>query len=209
LSEEQRRAIVENQRRYQEMRRELNWGQEVSAVDAAPISHRKGDRGVPFPNPEQVVLAPVPTAEVESIAEEPTATPTPFPTLTPYVRPRRCENNETTRQALSPTAEGEQILSDYLYLAEDLVPLDPQEVFGEKITLYPYGSDQDSATDLRIQMYSVPCLPYRMRLTDRARYYDTGLNALKNYSKDPAGKGQLHPVIQRMLFGDKRSVKRR
>ncbi|MFO0415954.1 MAG: hypothetical protein ACK5Y6_01580, partial [Pseudomonadota bacterium] len=176
LSEEQQRSIIESQHRYQEITTELSWSQAEPEVRSRVLSHTKGKQGVPFPSSDLVVLEPIPTPTPDLTPQQPEATPTPFPSPTPYVRPGRCERNETIREEFPPMGTGEETYSDYIYIAEDLIPLDPQEVFGEKVTLYPYGSDHDSATDIRIKIDRVPCLPYRMRMTNLARYYDTGVN---------------------------------
>jgi hypothetical protein len=100
------------------------------------------------------------------------------------------------------------MLMDILYLSEDLVPIDPEEVFGAGITLYPYGEKSGDAVYTRMQVHDVPCVPYRIRITRAAQYEDYGLNALRNYSKDPAGKGTLDIRIQRKLFGPKGELRR-
>jgi hypothetical protein len=40
-------------------------------------------------------------------------------------------------------------------------------------------------------------------MTTTAYYQDTGLNALKNYDKDRAGKGMISSFIQQKLYGQK------
>jgi hypothetical protein len=53
-----------------------------------------------------------------------------------------------------------------------------------------------------MEIYAVPCVPYRVRMSNVAYYYDQGHNALKNYDGDPKGKGKLSDIIQRKLFGE-------
>jgi hypothetical protein len=47
---------------------------------------------------------------------------------------------------------------------------------------------------------AAPCVPYRIRVTNRARYYHKGNLALKNYDKQLGGGGQYHSWIQQKLF---------
>jgi hypothetical protein len=97
----------------------------------------------------------------------------------------------------------EKLLYDVLYLPEDFVPMDPIEVFGERARLVPYSPSIDEGTLLMMKMDHVPCVPYRTRITTHAMYYDTGKNALKNYSKNVSGRGEYHPVMREKLFGIK------
>ena len=47
---------------------------------------------------------------------------------------------------------------------------------------------------------AVPCVPYRIRITNRAWYYDRGDKAFKNYDKKPSGLGEYSKWIQQKLF---------
>jgi hypothetical protein len=159
------------------------------------LSHVTLNDGIDLPKKEEVVL-------------EPTPIPSPDPTkLAPIIKPEiyhppgRCERNETKRTMLYPVAEENQALYDVIYLSEDLVPLDPDEVFGVGVSLYPYGSDLSSVSYITMRVHGVPCLPYRMRITNAAQYEDFGLNALKNYSNGQAGKGLLDSRMQQKIFG--------
>jgi hypothetical protein len=42
-----------------------------------------------------------------------------------------------------------------------------------------------------------------MRTTGQADYIDTGLNALKNYTSNPAGRGVLHNFVDQKLHPEK------
>ena len=170
-----------------------------AAPTPRPRTHVRSKSGVGFPKYEEVVL--------ESF---PTPTPTPKVERTPwkppeYRRPSRCQDDATRRivNAVGDQNKEEQVLYDVLYLPEDYVPLDPQEVFGERAKLIPYSPSIDEGTVMMMQMDRVPCLPYRMRITTSAIYYDTGKNALKNYSKKISGRGEYHPFMREKLFGIK------
>ena len=171
-----------------------------------PISHVRGAEGLPFPKPEDIVYEALPThmPYVE--------TPAPEWSPVPYKRPGRCESNSTQRVPLYPDAdtnptkkEGDpdekELLYDYLFIAEDLVPYDSTEVFGLDTVLRPYGPKSGEAVYTRMEIYNVPCVPYRIRMTNKAHYYDTGLNALKNYDGRHSGVGVLSKWMTLKLYG--------
>lgn len=199
LSHEQAISMVQQGRaaalRAKQIGEELAWTP-PSSQDAilTPLSHTAGKEGIPFPKPEDVLLKPIPTADILTPTPEPVSTPE------PYRKPGRCEKSETRREVFEPGAGESQLLYDILFVSEDLVPLEPDEVFGAKVELNPYGPNSSKASEIRMEIYNVPCLPYRIRMTNVAYYYDSGLHALKNYSKNQAGRGELHPVMSSKLF---------
>jgi hypothetical protein len=162
----------------------------------------KGNEGIPFPLPTEVVLEPLPTP-----VEEPT--PTTVPTPTAWGRPGRCDQNKTVFEQGSADGDAQKIMYDLLFLSEDLIPLDPEEVFGAEVTLYPYGPTTGEAGEIWQRSNHVPCLPYRVRKTRQGYRYDFGYNALKNYSNDQRGKGVFHPWISEKLFGGPRGARQR
>lgn len=167
------------------------------------LSHVRGTEGVPFPSGDEMVWDPA----IDALYS---ATPAPYaPTPKPYQRPRKCEVNKTERTIDYPTAAEEpKTLYDVLYLPEDLVTLDPGESFGESARLYTYGPKSDESVYTRMEVHDVPCVPYRHRMTNKATYQDYGNNALKNYDKDPAGKGTFDPRIEAKLFGSSPPLRR-
>ena len=197
----------EEQTRFAQMQEELQWQDRGPAPNlSAPVSHIMGKDGIPFPNPEQIVFKPPPTS-----TPSPLGTPTPHPVWSPepYTRPTKCERNETVRQEIHSDGDDGVILVDKLFVSEDLVPVDPQEVFGAETLLIPYGPKEDKGTLIRMEIYRVPCVPYRMRTTGKGDYIDTGLNALKNYDANPSGKGVLHPFVEGKLYPEKQPKPRR
>jgi hypothetical protein len=130
-------------------------------------------------------------------------TPAPVWSPAPYVRPTKCEKNETRRVEHNPDGNEAIAYLDYLFVSEDLVPIDVSEVYGAKTSLIPYGPHEEKATLIRMEIYGVPCVPYRMRTTGKADYFDTGLNALRNYDSNPAGKGVVHPFVNQKLYPEK------
>jgi len=165
-----------------------------------PLSHSKGQEGIPFPDPSQVVLKPPPT---DAPGESSQPTPAPVWSPEPYERPGRCEKNETKRIEHTPHGDDSVTYIDTLFVSEDLVPLDTSEVYGPQVSISPYGPNESQATFVRMEVWRVPCVPYRMRSTGKADYIDTGINALKNYTANPAGKGVLHPFVERKLNPEK------
>jgi hypothetical protein len=159
-------------------------------------THVRATGGVPFPKLEEVVLEPQPTIAIpaskgmsENIQER------------PFKKPPRCESPEVKREEwpLDDDKE-ERIVGDVLYIAEELMPVDSMEVFGSKVEVYTYGPKSGDGVNIRMTLDAAPCVPYRIRVTNRARYYHKGNLALKNYDKQPGGGGQYHSWIQQKLF---------
>lgn len=196
-------AVAQGERRSKEMFEELEFrpGDPVdpNAPTATPLSHVRGKDGVEFPPTEEVILKPLPT---------PTAGPAPteLPVWSPepYTRPSRCQTNETKRVVWNEKASEpeNEVLNDILFVEKGLIPLDPEESFGKTPRLMPYETPLSKGSLINMEIYAVPCVPYRVRMSNVAYYYDQGHNALKNYDGDPKGKGKLSDIIQRKLFGE-------
>jgi hypothetical protein len=196
-------AVAQGERRSKEMFEELEFrpGDPVdpNAPTATPLSHVRGKEGVQFPPTEEVILKPLPT---------PTAGPAPteLPVWSPepYTRPSRCQTNETKRVVWNEKASEPEnkVLNDILFVEKGLIPLDPEESFGKTPRLMPYETPLSKGSLINMEIYAVPCVPYRVRMSNVAYYYDQGHNALKNYDGDPKGKGKLSDIIQRKLFGE-------
>jgi len=162
----------------------------------APLSNIRGEEGIPFPKPEEVIQRPFPT-----ISLPPFVAPTPAPLWTPlpYDPPAKCESNNVTREVVYPDADDSEIIRDKLFLDEALVPLDSAEVFGSSVTLEPYKLPLDQGTLDVMSFYKVPCLPYRIRRTLQAEYRLFGLHALRTYDGVPTGKEKIHSFIRQKL----------
>ena len=161
---------------------------------AHPISRTHGGEGIPFPDVSEMLWEPVPTVSPSTEQSQPNRVvlPTPTPYLLP---PPRCRKDETIADIFDPDNKETGIRVDKLFITEDLVPLDQQEVFGSAVELIPYGPNSDPTDGTRLRIYSVPCLPFRIRITKHTKYLDTGGNALKNYDLDYDGKGTWHPLM--------------
>ncbi|MEY4700530.1 MAG: hypothetical protein RL326_717 [Pseudomonadota bacterium] len=167
-------------------------------------SHIKLNEGIPFPPLESIVWDPDPPGLKELRESAPPAVP--MPTATPYQRPTRCERHYTKRIVLYPddVEVKDKPLYDKLFLPEDMIPLDPAEVYGERARLYAYGPTADEGVYMRMESARVPCVPYRVRMTNSVEYEDFGFNALKNYTKDQSGPGVFDPWVTAKLFGKKK-----
>ncbi len=191
------KTFREQMKQRSQMQDELDWKEKGPVFDLEhPLSHSKGSEGIPFVPPSQVVFQPQPT---EVPGEVPKATPAPIWSPEPYQRPSKCTKNETRRIEHTPDGDDSVTYIDRLFVSEDLVPLDSSEVYGPKASLIPYGPNEPKATFIRMEIYRVPCVPYRMRSTGKADYIDTGTNALKNYTANPAGKGVLNVFVEQKL----------
>lgn len=163
-----------------------------------------GIEGLPFSNPEQIVLEPTPTATLPPAPEPPPATPT------PWQHPQRCLTNETIKEALVAETDRQEILNDTLFLPEDYIPIDMGEVYGNVVSFYPYGPSQGAGQFVSQEVFKVPCLPYRIRQTTWGRYLHFGHDALKHYEDSGKDLGKFHPWVEQRLFGaTQRRVRRR
>lgn len=154
-----------------------------------------GKDGVPFPKPEEV-LTPAPETPADEALSVPASTPV------PWQPPGRCELSESkTVEGVYPEEQEESFILDRLFLPEDMVPMDSDEVYGPRVILYAY-STKPTLGQLSLQeMYSVPCLPYRIRTTTRQTFEHFGNDALKIYPRESTLKGDFHPWVKGKLFG--------
>jgi hypothetical protein len=169
---------------------------EGSFTESVPRTHVRGPEGIPFPKPEEIYVdsfLPPPLSPENKMAEALPASQS--------TKPPRCDSNETKREE-RPLDDGnkeETTLYEALYLPEELVPVDIAEVYGTKVKLYPYGVRSGTGGYIRMRADAVPCVPYRIRITNRAWYLDRGNNAFKNFDREPGGKGELSNWIRQKL----------
>jgi len=170
-------------------------GSMQSSTDTV-ISHVKVNTGIPFPDPESVVFEPItPTAEVQGSSDSQSWRGIGDQTDRSPYRPARCDINTTQVVQRYPTGDKNKIVYDVLYVPEELVPLDPGEVYGLNTRLQPYGPKSGAGVYLRMKVDEIPCVPFRIRFTETHEYYDRGMNALKNYDAKPYGLGDMHPWV--------------
>lgn len=156
----------------------------------------RGGEGIVFPD-----ISTIDDADLYTPTPSPEPTATPLPTHTPWQKPLRCQDNSTKTSIHSPGGNPQVVWQEKLFVYDDFLPLDTTEVYGIKVKVYPYDVDDPQGALVRMRLYEVPCVPYRIRYTDKAYHYDMGLNALKNYDSDQTGKGKIHPWIAQKVFG--------
>jgi hypothetical protein len=172
------------------------------AKAATPRSRTVGTQGIPFPDSSKMEWEPLP---VSKSSPQSAARPRVAPTATPYpIPPKRCTRDETVKNVVAGNGEKSNVRLDRLFVPEEYVPLDTQEAFGLKVDVVSYGPNSGASVEQQLAIYQVPCLPYRVRITDAAEYFDSGANAMKNYDSDYDGKGEFDPVVFQKLYPGKR-----
>jgi hypothetical protein len=159
-----------------------------------------GGEGVAFPKPEEVVLEPVPTfAQIEAVTHY-----TPEPTATPWMRPGKCAASGNRRiEMLNIQDNDDRVLNDRLFVASELNPLDPDEIYGVGVKIYQYGSGVGEEQYTYQEIYQVPCLPFRIRSTSWGEIQYFGNDALKRYDPSSKERPDFHPWVAERLFGVK------
>ena len=194
------RAIIESQYRgdvgIQEREQEMS---EESATVRPIVLHLRSTKGIPIPKPEEIppVLHISKEQEQEIIdlhmqgVERIKEMHEKVPELP------RCAESKTTREATGlKDAKGDKtVLFDMLFVEQKDLPLDTVGVFGKDTIIQPYSSEKPNAISFATVGVGVTCLPTRMRATKAYVYRDEGANALKNYDKNPHGKGEVDPKM--------------
>lgn len=194
------RSIIEAQYRGERgiQEREQEIAEESAAVRPI-VLHLRSTKGIPLPKPEEIppVLHISKEQEQEIIdlhmqgVERVKEMHEKVPDLP------RCAESKTTREATGlKEAKGDKtILFDMLFIPQQDLPLDTAGVFGKDTVIQPYISDKPNAISFATVGVGVTCLPTRMRATKAYVYRDEGANALKNYDKNPHGKGEVDPKM--------------
>jgi hypothetical protein len=162
-------------------------------------THIKMDGGLAFPKATDVILPEAAREIALDGVHETWASPE-------YRKPERCDSDDTIQENIPyrDLSEEEFVLLDSLYVREEFTPVDPAEIYGNKTHVYSYGPSAPPGTFVRMREENVPCLPYRIRVTNKHVYRDRGENALKNYDADPSHRGKIHPWVAKKLDGNKR-----
>jgi hypothetical protein len=92
--------------------------------------------------------------------------------------------------------KNESVMNDVLFIKGE-VPLDPDLAFGIGTTVIQYTQDEGDYISYVASLEGVVCLPYRVRMTENHVITDTGINALKNYDRDP--RGEIYEGIKQRL----------
>jgi hypothetical protein len=88
------------------------------------------------------------------------------------------------------------MILDRLYVSQELTPLDTSDIYGAETSVEIYDGDSAARVSILMGADAVPCLPYRVRITDTHAFYHKGADALANYDKDPTGRGETHPWVR-------------
>jgi len=170
------------------------------------FKHLRAVQGPAFPKepivePDEQKPYTIPQEEAEKyVKETEDAQKTLSSTLSPNIP--ACERSETSITELkeqSSPGDAQEIFADYLYLKLDTEPSNSEDLFGKGVEIYPYKPQSRDPLSLAVATIGLPCLPFRFRITNRAVYRDTGLNALKNYSEDYSASGKLNEKIKEEL----------
>lgn len=211
IPEESQREMLDRARQYDRLHSSivaegagdlLNNSPEFLSQLQTPLSRSKGASIVSFPEYVDQVWPPIPTPVTTPESEDSTPDPTPVPYRFP---PKNCGKNETSFEPSNSPSSEPEVMLDRIFIPEGLIPLNPEEELGSNIDLVPLPQDStESVVKTRFEIYEVPCVPYRMRVTNTGTFYHSGHDALKNYDSDPNGKGEWGPVIFARLFPGKR-----
>jgi hypothetical protein len=94
--------------------------------------------------------------------------------------------------------EGKRILSDTLYMRPQPLPAEPEELFGD-VVLHLVPKSTEALVTINPEFEHIKCLPTRVLVTDTATIYLSGPLALRRYPS--VGRGNLHPLIEKLLQG--------
>lgn len=162
-------------------------------------AHKVVSSGVGFPAESEVILDP--EFDARHIKEHSAKQELSVPVIKrTYQKPQRCTKNYTEREKVYDEPEKAEIIYDLAFIPRDLMTTEPQDLFGVETRIYPYGGRNDKASITRMELHDVPCLPYRVRKSNTTWYRHYGLDALRNYDKEPLGKGTLHPWVRKRYF---------
>jgi hypothetical protein len=107
----------------------------------------------------------------------------------------RLSDNSLISKAVSRISN-QMIIADYLF-TKGVIPPDPDKTFGAFATVTQYSEKPGDVLSIAAAATGIPCLPYRIRLTNDYAIHYTGIDALKNYDSSP--KGELHLSIAAKL----------
>jgi hypothetical protein len=169
----------------------------------------RGDEGIDFPSPEELSketddfaqqFASAVNAGIEK--EYASAPPPEIPSPVPV---RTCSNSETKKTLIPKDSSKKRLKKgtfyDVLILRKEDLPEKPLEVFGKRtiINLYDRSGDDFYSTSLRYASDFIPCIPYRVRITDRFQFTHFGKDALRNYDSNVNGPGKLSSKVKQIV----------
>lgn len=110
----------------------------------------------------------------------------------------RCTQSRSTRvlvaslKGLPPNTP----LMDKLYIQKSEAPEDIEQLLGKFVQVLRYEQDPNNLVYQQMLGSGVNCLPSRVRITAKFKIIEEGLNALRNYDRDPNGIGIAVPFFK-------------
>ena len=180
------------------IRRERKAGDGKSRI----VKHLRGKEGIPLPGPMDLRL---PFEVTKESLEEGVKEYTKFlgelgekaleiPELP------SCDKSNTTKERLVPKGmkvpQANTIVFDMIFLPKGKEPLSAKEYFGQRVVTGGYTNESQNGPSYIALSLGAKCLPYRIRATNEFVFKHEGEAALKNYDKNPHGKGKLHKALK-------------
>ena len=170
--------------------REKYFPKEDKILTLEIIEHYVGEKGIPFPDRLQpMFIIPKQQLELAMMANFGAQADAMLSMLRP-TKIEKCKESQTRIKVRKyPGKDLDKVYSDFLFIDEKKLPLNPKEMFGKSTSIQTIrGGPKDPAIHLAHVM-KVPCLPYRVRMTGKQRVYLKGFHALRNFDTDPNGAG--------------------
>ena len=172
--------------------------------DVAVVKHLKGEGGIPFVNQEEFKKAY--NARLQTMLDDKKliAAAKKGEELESDYKPSVLKSCAKSSSKVADTGydgneeRGKKVQFDYLFIHnDDLNGLlnERHEIFGHKVNIRVVDGDQAGVL-ATARGFNIQCLPTRVRSTKKYVYTQSGKQALKNYDRDPHGKGTLHPLIK-------------
>ncbi len=176
--------------------------EEVSRYQNLPrnvISHlrfKSSKRGIPFPSaevleqlkhmsppvPREVRIAPAQDSLRLPVHKEASGTPKVL---------GRCSGSSEKELKLSEgiKSDKDRVLLDRLYMFKDDVPLSPEDQYGPGVEIKAYDPlEPEEKSKFFRPAFSMPCLPYRLRITAKTQFLYQGEAALQNFNEQKKQK---------------------
>lgn len=177
------------------------------------FKHYRGQGGIALPTQQDIAASPIVSLvrqdEMQKAIE--TDVTTDYKKSQPgraIIRECTAEDESTREHGGIKVESGKEDykgnLVDTLYvMPEDLKGIDlDAKPFGEKTQVFELGDGSD-AISLHLQNMGVACVPYRVRVSRASHHRDYGLNALRNFDKNPEGRGKMSDNVAEK-FGEKK-----
>ena len=173
-------------------------GIDIDTEEKPIIRHIRGSAGKPFQEPALPKVKPkkIKKEDMRKIAEriadyqkqmmEPYKNPKPLP---------RCTTSDSERIRIDAFKgpQSKLVLADILFIHDSDMPKDTKTVLGENVDVREIKRSRRQDMNLMAaRTFGATCLPLRVRITGKYTIRETGMHAVRNYDKNPNGKGALH-----------------